>query len=389
MKLKMLLVLEGNTDIRFVNGLCERFDVTILGPKSNLQVTGGLLDRIKERGLKVDVIEIEGGRLKYQVAAFFQLLKVASLFDFIFSQENLRGTLNAGIVGRLKGVPVFSHSGMPPREYYRCRYQRKQISWFRYVVGDFVIHLLLRMNSLFCHYWFALGPYLMEVFSAYKKGVIHAHYYGVNTELYIPKSGEDKLKLRSELEIDANKFLVFFSSRVSHEKDPETVLKAIADLYLAHSNLILMNLSGGHEKMRELAKMMNLKNIDKWLITRAPAHPMIDLPRYYQASDLVIQSSLEEGLGLSPLEGMACEVPVIATDVGGMKAHLHPYCEMVPLQDVESMKGSIEKMMENPPSKEQLHKGRDYVIRCWSDKMAFDELSQNIFSRVSLPSKGH
>jgi glycosyltransferase involved in cell wall biosynthesis len=196
------------------------------------------------------------------------------------------------------------------------------------------------------------------------------------------------LKLRLEQDIDANKFVVFFSSRVSHEKDPETVLKAIADLYLSHPNLILMNLSGGHEKMRELANKMKLENIDKWLITRAPAHPMIDLPRYYQVSDLVIQSSLEEGLGLSPLEGMSCGVPVIATDVGGMKAHLHPYCEMVSLQDVEGMKRSIKKMMENPPTIEELDNGRKYVIRCWSDKMAFEELSQNIFSRVSKTSKG-
>jgi len=39
----------------------------------------------------------------------------------------------------------------------------------------------------------------------------------------------------------------------------------------------------------------------------------------YQASDICVQASREEGLGFSPIEAMACGVPAVASAVGGLK----------------------------------------------------------------------
>ena len=40
------------------------------------------------------------------------------------------------------------------------------------------------------------------------------------------------------------------------------------------------------------------------------------MPRWYQALDLLVAPQRWEGFGLTPLEAMACGVPVIATTVG-------------------------------------------------------------------------
>lgn len=385
-KAKMLFVLEGNTDIRFISGLCDYFDVSLMGPATYLNDSGGLKDRMKDLGLNVPVIELSGGRLVYQFKSFIELLKIAKNYDFLFSQENLRGTFSAGLASSVTGVPLYSHSGMPPRQYFRCRYKRGQISWPNYFLGDSLIRFFLWANSWLCDFWFALGPYLYEVFSEYKREIGYAHYYGIDTHLYHPVSLDVKRKMREELGISQDKNLIFFSSRVSHEKDPDTVLHVVASLYKEH-NLILMNLSGGHEKMRELAIELGLEGHEEWLVTRPAAHPMKELPRYYQVSDLVIQSSLEEGLGLSPLEAMACEIPVIATDVGGMKSHLHPYCEMVAVSDIEAMKGAIIKVLQDNQNKDhqsqKLLKARQYIEQSWSREHAFNSLSKAIYTLLS------
>ncbi len=387
---RMLFVLEGNTDIRFVSGLSEYFKLSLIGSTEALNKSGGLKDRIKERGLDIEIIEIPGGRLIFQWRSFLRLLKLAQNFDFFFSQENLRGSLSAGLASKIAGLPLYTHSGIPPREYYRCRYTRGQISSFKYFIGDSVIRILLTLNSWLADFWFVLGPFLYEVFSPYKKEIGLAHYYGVDTELYIPVTAEKKASLREDLGFSSDQKVIFFSSRVSHEKDPETVLKAVAHLNETENlNLVLMNLSGGHEKMRELAKELGLRGDENWLITKPPAHPMKDLPRYYQASDLVIQASLEEGLGLSPLEAMTCEIPVIASDVGGMKAHLHPFCEMVPVADQSAMEEAIKSVISKIGDQEknkQLEKGRRYVQENWNRTLAFKELAENIHKLLNKSS---
>ena len=52
---------------------------------------------------------------------------------------------------------------------------------------------------------------------------------------------------------------------------------------------------------------------------------MKEIAPYYQACDCVAQASLAEGCGLSPLEGMSCGIPTVATAVGGMGVQL-PLC---------------------------------------------------------------
>jgi glycosyltransferase involved in cell wall biosynthesis len=47
------------------------------------------------------------------------------------------------------------------------------------------------------------------------------------------------------------------------------------------------------------------------------AMPREALLRYYQAAELFVMSSVQEGLGISMLEAIACGLPVVTTDCGG------------------------------------------------------------------------
>ena len=129
---------------------------------------------------------------------------------------------------------------------------------------------------------------------------------------------------------------------------------------------------GGHTHYR-----MSLvgTEADNWVIGRPAAHPMIDLPEYYQASDCLAQGSLAEGLGLSPLEALACGIPAVCTAVGGL-AHLAEYARLTPRRDPAAMSRELLWMAANhEQAMAQAMRGREYVVRKWSREKAFAELA--------------
>jgi teichuronic acid biosynthesis glycosyltransferase TuaC len=69
-----------------------------------------------------------------------------------------------------------------------------------------------------------------------------------------------------------------------------------------------------------------------------------DLPSYYNAADFfVLPSKSGEGLPLVALEAMACGLPVIATNVGGInEVMIKNYGRLVPPDDSESLAVAIE-----------------------------------------------
>ena len=68
-----------------------------------------------------------------------------------------------------------------------------------------------------------------------------------------------------------------------------------------------------------------------------------DLPSYYNAADIfVLPSKSGEGLPLVGLEAMACGLPLVATDVGGIAEVIVPdYAKLVPPDDSATMAQAI------------------------------------------------
>jgi len=377
-RLRVLFFVEGFTDIRFVVGLSEICDLTMAVP-AGAYVDSGLKERVKDSGVRLTVREIDGDRLTFQVRSFAYLRGVARNFDVILSQEVLRGSLNATIVGALRGVPVVTTMAISPVEYFRCRRERGQIGAFASWAGESVIRMLMAINGALATRCLALGPHLCDVSSRVCARTEMGYYYGVDIEHFRPADDEVRARLRRRVGLPAEAFLVVLASRVSHEKDPETVLRAVALARARGLNAVLLNLGGGYEDFLALARSIGISERADWVLGRPAAHPMRDLADYFRSADLLVQGSLAEGLGLSPLEALACETPVVATDVGGMAAHLRPYARLTPRRDAQAMAQAILDVASDPSSaREQARNGREYVCANWSRERAFRELHRSL-----------
>lgn len=369
-RVRLLFVVEGNTDIRFVCLLSEVSDLTILIPREHFR-SSGLQDRLLDLGLAVAVHEIPSARIAYQLAVSRYLWHNATRFDVILGQEMLRGSLSATVIGRVRGIPVLTYMCLPPAEYFRCRRSRGQISWPVAALGQSLIQILMTINGSLARGCIALGPYLEEIARKYSGNVSCGLYYGVDTDLYRPCTPELKASLRRQLALPRDKFLILFSSRLSHEKDPETVLQATAIARQRGLDCAVVNLSGEYRSFVELARKLGIPDAEEWVIGRPPAHPMGELAAYYCSADCLAQASLEEGLGMSPLEALACGIPAVCSSIGGLKANLGDWARLVPVRDPEAMAGEFLWVRDNAAeAREEALAGRRFVNEFWSRQRA-------------------
>jgi glycosyltransferase involved in cell wall biosynthesis len=372
--LRVLLLVEGNTDIRYVDGLSRICDLTMAIPARTYE-SSGLKRRLEDCGSPVSVHEIHGARLAFQVRSLAHLLREARRFDVILAQDVTRGALSANFAGRMLGVPVLNILILAPVEYFRCRRERGQIAWWKYRLGDAAIRSLMRVNGLLAGGWLALGPYLCRLACQYTSSVQNTHYYGVDVDYFQPADYAAKGAARRELGLPEDAFLVLVSSRISHEKDPETALRAVAWARSQGLNALAVNLGGGYQEFMALGRRLGLAEAEAWVLGRPAAHPMRELVRYYQAADVLMQASLAEGLGLSPLEALACGLPVAASEVGGMADVLPGFARLFPRGDDAAAAEQLAWVAANPAeARAQALRGREFVAREWNRSLAFSGL---------------
>jgi glycosyltransferase involved in cell wall biosynthesis len=375
-RLRVLFFVEGFTDIRFVTGLSRICDLTML-VASDAYRGSGLRDRVQASGAQVTVHEIPGSRLAFQFRSLPWLLQHGRGFDVILSQEVLRGSFNATTMGRLLGVPVVTYMGIAPVEYFRCRRERRQISAPKAWLGETVIRFLMRWNGRLAARTLAMGPYLRDIAARDSARAQVGLYYGVDTSFFRPATREERRELRRKRDLPLDKFVIFLSSRISHEKDPETVLRATAIARSRGLDAVVINLGGGYKDFLKLAQELGLPDVDAWVLGRPAAHPMVDVADYFRAADVMALASLAEGAAYSTLEALSCGTPVVATDIGGMAVQLKGYARLTPRQDPETMAREFLWIAANEDAaREQAMRGRAMVERDWNREKAFDDLRQ-------------
>lgn len=144
----------------------------------------------------------------------------------------------------------------------------------------------------------------------------------INTNLFKPIS-KDNLEIRRlkcKYGLKDSDYVLVFTGRLSEEKGPDIVLEAMRQLPHNVKALIVGSLiyntnisSPFQEKMHNLAGTLGERVIFTGYIDQQK------LPYLYNLADVAVLPSIwDEPAGLTNIEAMACGLPVITTDAGGI-----------------------------------------------------------------------
>jgi mannosyltransferase len=104
-----------------------------------------------------------------------------------------------------------------------------------------------------------------------------------------------------------------------------------------------------------------------------------DILQYYQAIDLYVAPSRNEGFGLTPLEAMACGVPVVTSNAGAYADLVQPgqNGEISPAGDGKALIAAIESLFALPAKTKQMG---DYANRFVLENFALEKEAAAIIS---------
>lgn len=200
-------------------------------------------------------------------------------------------------------------------------------------------------------------------------------YNGVNTERFFPL--DDASRKNREV------FTWLCASRLSRRKGFRYAIDAFAKLYPRYPEMRLIIAGGEGEAEAELKEQARSLGLDQ-AVTFTGYIPNEQFYQYYQAADVFVFPSFNEGMSNNMLEAMACGLPVIMTPTGGAEELVHEGENgyIIRMADSEDIAEKVERLIVN----------RDLALRMGqssrkaAEKMSWAHVAREyveIYSRIA------
>ena len=169
---------------------------------------------------------------------------------------------------------------------------------------------------------------------------------------YFRRSGVPDAAFRAELGIPPGATVVGAVGRLNGEKDYPNLLRAAQILLQERPDLYFV-IAGKGELEPELKALAAELGVAQRVIFMGHFH---DVRKVFELMDLYVLSSTREGLPNTVLEAMAMGVPIVSTDVDGVKEAVSDQREafLVPAQDSVKLAEGIARMLDDRELRERL-----------------------------------
>lgn len=297
--------------VAFIKALStENFETKVV-----LTGTGKLEDELKKLNIDVDVIKLGkkanafGGKiLNYSIASKIIVLMQVFIFNLKLIPYIIKNKIDVIYVNDLRAL----FYGIIASKLLK----KKMVLYIRI---DIDYDLFTKVGFFFADYIITIAYGVLKnipqhVIDKYNKKIFNI-YTGFEFDRFsiVPKNQSKML-----LNIDSTEIVIGFVGSISKRKGLDLMIEAVYEISKSCNNITLLiagDITPGSKRYWE-----NLKNIiQKNNLKVKHVGYFTEISLIYNAIDILVLPSRMEGLPRVIIEGMAHGLPVIASDVGGVK----------------------------------------------------------------------
>lgn len=179
---------------------------------------------------------------------------------------------------------------------------------------------------------------LRGMYQALLKKDVYAIQNGVDTQKYGVCSDREREILRKNIGVEKDKYVFVMVGGLMERKDPLTVIRAFGKLKQKEQSILLVLGKGELQEQCEQKAGTNILFLGH----------VTNVKDYLQLADGFISASMSEGLPNAVLEGGACGLSMILSDIPQHREIFHEETSEIkyfPIQDVEQLTNRINELV--------------------------------------------
>jgi glycosyltransferase involved in cell wall biosynthesis len=140
--------------------------------------------------------------------------------------------------------------------------------------------------------------------------------------------------------------VIMFVARFDPTKDHPTLLRAMCRL--PDAELVLVGDGDSRPEMQQFASELGIKERVHFLGRRP------DVPQLLKLADLYVHASNYEGFGIAAVEAMSAGLPVVASEVPGLKEVVEGAGRLVPPNNEEALANAVDEILGSKQIRRQM-----------------------------------
>lgn len=211
----------------------------------------------------------------------------------------------------------------------------------------------------------------------FKVPVYHIDGIGLSLGKYSNVNVNYDLK-RHELGVDKDDILIISVGELQQRKNHMVILKAIANIKDANLKYIICGRGELENELLQMAKKLNIEDQFCLLGHR------YDIPEILSVSDIFVHPSQREGLGIAAIEAMAAGLPLITSNVQGIKDYVKNGKNGFSYEpnDVDGYTDGLKKLINDKVLRKEMGKFNQECARRYRIENSIDQLSKIIMDAI-------